>query len=471
MGIVGITEDKDGLPIIRQAVTHKLVIGRGPNSAGNPTKAPKKLDHIAFMRKNHDGVWVDDVELTDFYKQQAGGAVRSLKIVLFDNDLEKVFKSDYMAWVKRGVWCKGNGEVAERRGTVEELRAKKWPAFVPFTGPCANGGCPFPEEKKCKPMGTLYFSLMDHIKLGSVCKVQTTGKQSIAQIYGALMTLKRMTGDVIMGIPINLFVQPDRALYIENGEARTGSKFVWGLEVTARDFQEMRRQLTDGPREFHQIRQITQGTIIEADEEEETDVAEEVTEEFGYDQEEDSAGHPQSDNPAPAASGAAGEKRQAGSSASRSSDAPAGSAKSQPQQQPLDLEERADALMTQMGMGNRAYRDAQLGKNRDRMKEFVQELEQRKASAEKGAPSSGEKSDPAKAEAEKEEARPRTAKERVRAQQDARTADAKRPTPAQNAEPRKRTEADDFITDEDTREYETPQQPQPGPKSQGGFEF
>src|SRR6185437_12662998 len=194
MPIVGVTVDKEGAPIVRQTVTHKLAIGLGPNTPANTANYPKKLDRIAFMKKNAEGKWVFDQELEEHYKRTCGGPPRSLKIVLFDNDIEKVFPTSMKAYKARGCWCRGDGEKAERRDLDKGERE-----FKPYT-PCANHGCPLPEKKECKPMGSLYFSLVDFLKLGSVCKVTTTSWQSIAQIHGALATLQRMTGGVLMGI-------------------------------------------------------------------------------------------------------------------------------------------------------------------------------------------------------------------------------------------------------------------------------
>jgi hypothetical protein len=347
MGIVGVTQDKHGAPIIRQAVTHKLAIGLGPGVEGNTSNAPKKLDHIAFLKKNMDGKWVKDSELSDHYRKQSGGNPHSLKIVLFDNDLEKVFPSSMKAYKARGCWCKGDGEKAERRDLGKD--GKAWGPFKPFDGPCANGGCPLPGNKQCKPVGTLYFSLVDFLKLGSVCKVQTTSWQSVAQIHGALATLQRMTGGILMGIPIKLFMQPDRASYMQNGEAKTGSKFVWGLEVAANDLQEMRRQLTDGPRAFHEIRQLAAGTVIEAEEEDEEDVAEEVIAEFDYD---------------------AGDKEPAAE--------PEHPADSQ-----ADID-RIHELLTAMGK-NQAQRDAEIGKHKGKIAEYRSQVEELYQKRQKGS--------------------------------------------------------------------------------------
>jgi soluble cytochrome b562 len=372
MAIVGITVDKEGAPIVRQAVTHKLVIGRGPKSKGNDSNAPKQLDYIAFMKKDSTGEWVDDAELTEHYRQQCNGKVTEVKIVLFDNEIETVFPHERKAFVRRGMWCHGNGEKAERRDLGEGN--KEWGPFKPFPGPCANGGCPF-SGNKCKPMGTLHFSLVDFLKLGSLCKVQTTSYQSVLQIFSALETLRHMTGGVIRGIPMKLFIQPDRAKYMQGTELKTGSKFVWGLEVSAHDMREMTKQLTEGPRQMYELRQLAMGTVIEPEEESEQGLAEEVIDEFGYEGE--SLHGTEGDKPAASATDA--------TPATNATRKPS----PQPEQQSLDesaLEDKAHELMTMMALGNRAFRDAEIGKYRGRMQELVAALEEKRKKSQKGGP-------------------------------------------------------------------------------------
>jgi hypothetical protein len=439
MAIIGLTRDKEGQPIVRQAVTHKLVIGRGPKSAGNDSVAPKKLDHIAFMKKSPDGKWVDDAELTDHYRQQSGGKPMAVRIVLFDNELETVFPHAMKAFMKRGLWCVGDGDEAQRRNLGKDN--KEWGPLQPFKGPCANGGCPFVEQKKCKPTGTLYFSLVDFLKLGSLCKVQTTSYQSILQINSALHTLTHMTGGVIRGIPMKLFVQPDQSKFMQEGQLRTGNKFVWGLEVSANDMRDLTKQLTEGPREMYQMRQLSMGTVIEAEEEDEEELADEITGEF-YEPSE-------SAKPDDAQTPSGGSGPVTGSSNGKH---PAASVRDTVDE--LDLETRADALMTQMAMGNKAQRTAEIGKHRGKMKEFVEQLEQRLGASKKTAnhePAKEETPDPAPQN---------SAKEKVKKASEARQQQRSEERNERNRQ--REAEEPEFIQQDDV---------EPGGKPQGGFEW
>jgi len=272
--IKGITHDENGNPKVRRSVTTKLAIGLAPGKSGG---GPKKLDHIAFLKKEYvdrEIIWVEDRRLTEHYSQD-GKQCRELWITFLDDDIEQVFPTSYGAYVTRGRWCRGDGETAQRRPNHD----KEWNDFQPYKGPCANGGCPFAENGKCKPNGTLYFFLQDFPTLGSLCKLQTTGYQSIAQISSALQDLRAVTGGRLMGVSAKLFVHPDKTVYEQNGQTKTGTKWVWGLQLAAADLRDMGAKMLEATRTFTQIKGELSGRVLEIDEQEE-EVAAEMTAEF-----------------------------------------------------------------------------------------------------------------------------------------------------------------------------------------------
>jgi predicted hydrocarbon binding protein len=274
--IKGITHDLEGRPKVRRSVTTKLAIGLPPEGSRN---YPTKLDHIAFLKKVYEGKeikWVTDEDLTKHYKEQTGNdLVRSLWITFLDDDIETVFPTKWGAYVTRGLFCRGDGETAERRPNFE----KQWNPFEPFKGKCANGGCPLAENGACKPNGTLYFFLQDFPKLGSLCKLQTTGWQSIQQIYSALQDLRAVTGGRLLGVSARLFIHPDKTVFESNGKTQTGMKWCWGLELAAADLAGMGTKLLEAAHTFRTIKGELTGRVLEV-EEDDAEVAQEMTSEF-----------------------------------------------------------------------------------------------------------------------------------------------------------------------------------------------
>lgn len=276
MSIIGITHDESGNAKVRRSVTTKLAIGLPPEGSRN---YPTKLDHIAFLKKvylNKEIKWVPDEQLTNHY----GNDCRELWVTFFDDDIETVFPTAYRAYVTRGCWCRGDGAKAERRLNHE----KEWNDFVPYGGKCANNGCPVAANGGCKPNGTLYFFLQDFPKLGSLCKLQTTGYQSIAQLYSALQDLRAVTGGRLMGVSAKLFVHPDKTVFESQGKTQTGMKWVWGLELAAADLKDMGSKMLEGTRTFREIKGELAGRVLEIDEDEQ-EVAQEMRSEFYPDQE------------------------------------------------------------------------------------------------------------------------------------------------------------------------------------------
>lgn len=276
MSIIGITHNENGQPKVRRTITTKLAIGLPPDETSN---YPKKLDHIVFLKKIYQGKemkWVIDEELTAHYGEKCA----ELYVVLFDDDMEAVLPTMRRAYSARGCFCRGDGVTAERRPGYAGKPDDPWNPFQIYKGPCANAGCPIDEAGKCKPTGTMYFMLKDFPSLGSLCKLSTTSEQSIGQLYSALQDLRNVTGGRLMGIHAKLFIHPDKSMYANNnGKTVSGIKFCWGLSLGAKDFNDMSNKMLEGARAFKEIRGELAGRVIEV-EEDETEVAAEMTGEF-----------------------------------------------------------------------------------------------------------------------------------------------------------------------------------------------
>lgn len=274
MAIVGVTHEKDGSPRISRSVTVKLAIGLPPAPGSNH---PQRLDHFTFLRKKVDGKeikWVADQSLIEHYTPTC----REVWIVLLDDEVETAFRTEYAAYIQRGVWCHGNGVNAMRRDLGRD--GKQWSELKVFQGPCAEDGCPEIDKGTCQPSGDLYFMLRDFPTLGTICRLHTSSYQSIRQIYSALEDMRRVTGGRLMGVQAKLFMYPDRSRY-ENkqGETVRGTKWVIGLELAAEDLRMLQGRMLEAANTFASIRKQVGGATLQIDEDD-AERGSELSEEF-----------------------------------------------------------------------------------------------------------------------------------------------------------------------------------------------
>jgi hypothetical protein len=278
MPIIGLTHDNDGTPRLSRTVTVKVAIGLAPT---DNEKYPKRLDHFVLLKKQMNGKeiqWVPDPELNEFYqKQNNGKPPREIWVTFLDDDPDKVFRTEYAAYVRRGKWCCGDGETARRRDLGPD--GTRWGELKIFNGPCANHGCPEIDSGACAPSADLYFMLNDFPTLGTICRIHTGSYQSIRQIYSALQDLHRITGGRLMGVRAKLFVAPDKNVYEANGKTQSGTKWVLGLELAASDLPKLAEKMIETAKVFQQIKGQLGGQVLSI-EEEDSERGEELASEF-----------------------------------------------------------------------------------------------------------------------------------------------------------------------------------------------
>lgn len=302
-GIVGLTHDTNGNPIMHLAVTKKISIGRPAGFQGS--KAPKKEDHFIFQTKNGRAEWIDDEELVRHF----GTDCRELDIFLLWDDPDKNFKVSYQLWTASFCACSGNGKVALRKFELKELsdgtkvpvtqtvsingrKTEVLTRVEPYEAACP---CEFLEQVSmrkeikgeksesllCKPVGTLYFVLKDFPSLGSLCKITTTSRRSIQQIYSAMIQILNLTRGRLAGIPLKLVVKPEVAFPEVDG--RPVRSTIYTLHLEFRGFGErthileelFKASLTYSPDALYS--KTVKELHVEVDEEE---TAKEMTQEF-----------------------------------------------------------------------------------------------------------------------------------------------------------------------------------------------
>jgi hypothetical protein len=268
MPIVGITVNERGESLQRLAITTKVAIGEVIKT-GEKTR-PHKLDHFVFLRKSNSFEWEPDPELATHF----GAQCREFWIVLLDDELENVFRTEFAWWTKTEKKCWGDGREATRR-------TEKHPEGEPWT-PCGDT-CPDLAKRLCKPSGDLYFVLADFPKLGSVCRLHTTSYRSIRQIYSALEQIRTVTGGRLAGIRCKLVVRPEKASYLDVAERKKKSTTVYALnlELSAEDMRQLVAKMTSYANLFAQTRlALGEGHRVEYEEEPETERSEDVAREF-----------------------------------------------------------------------------------------------------------------------------------------------------------------------------------------------
>ena len=276
MAIFGLTVGEDGEAIQRLAVTTKVSIGQKVPTQSGKTR-PDKLDHFAFLRKAAKSLeWEPDPELTKHY----GVGCHEFEIVLLDDSIENVFRTELAIWSASEKKCWGDGHSATRK-TAEHPEGQDWSPCGPT---CPDYG------KTCKPSGDLCFVLADFPRLGNICRLHTTGKRSIAQLHSSLQQIQTITGGRLAGIRCKLAMRPEKTSFFD---AKSNSKksttiYALNLEISATDMRSMLGKMTEHAQLFEQTRKLLgDGRRVEyvVEEEPEIEKAADIHQEFYADEE------------------------------------------------------------------------------------------------------------------------------------------------------------------------------------------
>lgn len=268
MGILGLTHDESGTPVLKLPVAIKVAIGEGPDP-NDSHSYPKKLDHFVFKRKDMRGkeiVWIEHPEATARY----GENPREVGIILMDDDIDNVFRTSYAWWSKTECKCRGDlvaigtgYEMRAVRKTEKHPEGEAWPGNYKYTDgtkkgrpcePCGEG-CPDLEEGCCKPSADLYFQLDKFPMMGATCRLHTSSYRSIRQISSALQQAQQTFGG-LSGIRMMLKVRPEKGTYEEDGKKKTTTLHILSLELDAEDWKKLLASATEMKQLFSQQRKL-----------------------------------------------------------------------------------------------------------------------------------------------------------------------------------------------------------------------
>lgn len=268
MAIVGVTVSASGESLQRLAITTKVAIGEVVKTQ-NGTR-PNKLDHFIFLRKGIKLEWEPDPELVKHF----GESCREVSIILLDDELENVFRTEYAWWSATEKKCWGDGAKATRR-TQEAPDGQEWE-------PCGDT-CPELEKNVCKPSGDLYFILADYPRLGAVCRLHTTSYRSVRQIHSALEQIRTVTGGRLAGIRCQLVVRPEKTAYFDAKKDKKVPTTIYALniELSAQGMHGLIAKMTENAKLFEQTKKLLgAGRKVEFEEEPEPERAPDVAQEF-----------------------------------------------------------------------------------------------------------------------------------------------------------------------------------------------
>ena len=184
----------------------KIKIGRLGNERtakdGKSTyRLPNKLDHFIITTTERDstGNFIPNVslmkEIAEIVKEPADHLITTPVYLLFD-DIDSNFYTTYNCYQGKSRICTGDGEKAVILKTGEEI-----------TCPCPRLDQDYKGPTPCKPYGRLSVVLQSMDIIGGAWVYRTTGWNSVQDILGSLMLIKRVAGR-LSGIPLMLKLFP-----------------------------------------------------------------------------------------------------------------------------------------------------------------------------------------------------------------------------------------------------------------------
>jgi hypothetical protein len=203
----------------------KTVTSRG----GKEFQPPQKLDHfrVVSLMRGPDGNFLRDEEVHRLY----GDRPRVLPVRLLYDDIELNFQCRYTCFQGRTMWCYGDGETALR------LNAKNERDTVAC--PCGRQDPAYQGQDRCKINSCLSVIIDGVERVGGVWKLRTTSYNTTVGILSSLALIKRLTGGVLAGLPLQLTLNPKTVISPVNGQAMQ----VWVVGIEYRGSIESLQQI------------------------------------------------------------------------------------------------------------------------------------------------------------------------------------------------------------------------------------
>jgi len=167
-----------------------------------------------------------------------GDYPKELQIMLLFDDIDMNFHTSLSFYSGRKLMCKGDGETAFRKTTInlEDIKKNKNidPIYEKIQVKCDPDTCEFYIAKKCKMSGILSCLLTKFPSFGGCYRFRTTSFNSINNILAALEFFKANTNGILQGIKLKLVM-------LKKDTAEHGNVTTVGLVLDNLDTMGMRQ--------------------------------------------------------------------------------------------------------------------------------------------------------------------------------------------------------------------------------------
>lgn len=238
---------KDLMP--KLPITRRVGVGRAPNTPGNATNAPVKLDFFEVTKDFQGNAFVVDEDA----RKLLGEKPRRIPIRFLSDILEDNLHINHQLWAGPTLMCEGDGEGAMRKRFLDRrvmdvvaCRAQAqrtmpggktvgWPTrkpdealewkkrmlagataeiaknrveYLKYVVPRDNAQdpmqCQFAADGHCKVVSQLVFQI---VGLNGLARYRSHGVHTAQELMGSLMLLMGITNGVIRDIPLVLVVK------------------------------------------------------------------------------------------------------------------------------------------------------------------------------------------------------------------------------------------------------------------------
>lgn len=193
--------------------------------SGKKYRLPVKYDHFVITTTERDkssGQFITDIELMKKMSEDLKPKEISIRLVYDEIDLN--FYTTFACYQGKKLFCKGDGEKAEREGKSGKCDPETCKLFQPDK----DG------KTRCKVSGILSCMISANPEFGGVYRFRTHSWNSVSNILASLQFIASETNGILKGIPFKL--KMIKKTTEEHGDVNIVTIVLDGIEM-----QEMRR--------------------------------------------------------------------------------------------------------------------------------------------------------------------------------------------------------------------------------------
>ena len=182
----------------------KLGKERQTKDGKNTYRLPTKLDRflITTTERDQSGNFTPNIALMEEIAakiNEPADHLTTIPIVLLYEEIDQNFYTTYAAYKGKTLTCLGDGKTATVTATGEQIPC-----------PCHKSDKDYKGSDRCKIYGRLQVVLQNMDIVGGCWTLRTTSWNSVMDILGSLMLIKRIAGR-LSGIPLMLKLTPKTA--------------------------------------------------------------------------------------------------------------------------------------------------------------------------------------------------------------------------------------------------------------------